>query len=120
MKYCTPEMSVSATITATAGTSTHGAHDRWPWGHMRMMMQTIWLVVLALPSGLAGMETPWSMPTTRRALTANSRAMITIATQAGSLPSPTRAIRAAEMRSLSASGSRNCPSVVIWPRERAT
>ena len=87
---------------------------------MRMMTQTIWLVVLALPRGLAGMDTPWSMPTTRSALTANSRAMMTIATQAGSLPRPTRAISAAEMSSLSASGSRNCPSVVTWPRERAT
>ena len=55
----------------------------------------------------------------RRALTANSRAMMTMATQAGRRCMPTRAMSGAAMSSLSASGSRNWPNVVTLSRERA-
>jgi len=39
-----------------------------------------------LPSALAGITTPWAAAATRRPLTANSRAMITIAAQAATRP----------------------------------
>jgi hypothetical protein len=55
----------------------------------------------------------------RRPLTANSRAMITIATQAASRSRLTRLISAAAIISLSATGSITLPKFVIDWRERA-
>ena len=52
-------------------------------------------------------------------MTANSRAMITIATHAASRSSSTSEISAAEISSLSASGSSSFPTVVIDCRDRA-
>ena len=52
-------------------------------------------------------------------MTANSREMMTIATQAASRSSETSEISAAETSSLSASGSRNFPTVVTACRDRA-
>ncbi len=56
---------------------------------------------------------------TRSPLTANSRAMITIATQAATRSSDTSEISAAAIRSLSAIGSITFPNVVTASRERA-
>src|SRR5660397_8510 len=57
--------------------------------------------------------------TMRRPDTANSLAIITIATHADTLPRSTKATSAAEIRSLSAKGSRNVPSTVVWLLRRA-
>jgi len=56
----------------------------------------------------------------RSTLTATSRPMMSMATQTAMRPWLTRAMSAAAMSSLSASGSRNCPSVVICLLRRAT
>src|SRR5680860_1793006 len=77
-------------------------------------MATIWLAVFAFPHLLAGMITFSAAATMRRPDTANSLAIITIATHADTLPRSTKATSAAEIRSLSAKGSRNVPSTVVW------
>ena len=56
----------------------------------------------------------------RSTLTATSRPMMTMATQAATRSCATSAMSAAAMSSLSASGSRNCPSVVTCLLRRAT
>ena len=56
---------------------------------------------------------------TRSPLTANSRAMITIATHAATRSSDTSEISAAAISSLSAIGSITLPNVVTDSRERA-
>ena len=65
------------------------------------------------------MIAPCCAAATRRPLTANSRAMITIATHAASRSRLTSAISAAAISSLSAIGSMTLPNVVIDSRERA-
>ena len=78
------------------------------------------VAVLTFPNELAEMTTPcWVPAATRSTVTANSRAMITIATHASSRPSDTRATSAAMIRSLSAIGSISFPTVVTQLRERA-
>src|SRR5660398_306764 len=57
--------------------------------------------------------------TMRRPDTADSLAIITIATHADTFPRSTKATSAAEIRSLSAKGSRNVPSTVVWLLRRA-
>ena len=75
---------------------------------------------MSFPSGLAEITTPCPVPTaTRSTVTANSRAMITIATQASSRPSETSATSAAMISSLSAIGSISLPNVVTQLRDRA-
>ena len=71
-----------------------------------------WKTVLILPQMLAGMTSPCSIASWRSPVTANSRAMITIATQALRRPSWTRLTSAAVTSSLSASGSISLPNVV--------
>ena len=53
-------------------------------------------------------------------MTANSRAMMMIATQAATSPVSTSETSTALIRSLSASGSRKAPATVTSPRERAS
>ena len=66
----------------------HGVTRKTPPGsRMIAKMASIWLAVLTLPHRLAGMTNRSAAATMRSPETANSRAMITIATQAGSLPS---------------------------------
>ena len=78
------------------------------------------MAVLSLPNGLAEITTPcWAPAATRSTVTANSRAMITIATHASSRPSETSATSAATISSLSAIGSISLPKVVTELRERA-
>ena len=72
-----------------------------------------------MPSGDAGITTPCSAATIRSIVTANSRAMITIATHAAIRPSDTSEISGAMISSLSASGSISLPKFVTLPRERA-
>ena len=72
-----------------------------------------------MPSLLAGITTPCCPAAMRRPLTANSRAMITIATQGSSLSRLTSEISAAAIISLSATGSITLPKVVTAWRERA-
>ena len=71
-----------------------------------------WSIVFSFPSQLAEMTTPCSTATARSPVTASSRAMITIATQAARRPSETSETSAATIRSLSASGSTSFPKVV--------
>ena len=75
--------------------------------------------VFTLPSQLAAITMPRSAAIARRPVTAISRAMITIATQASRRSSETSETSAAVTRSLSASGSISLPKVVTAPRERA-
>src|SRR3954454_18628906 len=77
-----------------------------------------WATVLSLPQMLAGMTSPCSIASWRRPVTANSRAMMTIATQAETRLSDTSDTSAAVTRSLSASGSISLPKVetLFWRR----
>ena len=68
---------------------------------------------------LAGITTPCWPAAIRRPLTANSLAMITIATHAATRSRLTSDRSAAAMSSLSAIGSMTLPKVVIDWRERA-
>ena len=72
-----------------------------------------------MPSQLAAITMPRSTAIARSPVTANSRAMITIATQAASRSSETSETSAAVISSLSASGSISLPKVVTASRERA-
>src|SRR2546425_7693898 len=65
------------------------------------------------------MTTPCCPAATRSPLTANSRAMITIATQGSTLFRLTSEMSAAAIRSLSAIGSMTFPNVVTLRRDRA-
>src|SRR5256714_739199 len=78
------------------------------------------MTVLTLPSVRAGVTTPCWLAVIRSIVTANSRAMITIATHAAKRPSETRVSRAPMTSSLSASGSISLPKVVIDWRRRAS
>ncbi len=81
---------------------------------------TFWLRALALPKRPAEMITFSAAATRRRPVTANSRAMITIATHAATAPVSTSDTSTAEISSLSARGSRKAPATVTMPRERAS
>ncbi len=83
------------------------------------MIATTCSIVFTFPSQLAWITTPCSAATSRNPVTANSRAMITIAIQAASRSSDTRAISDAAISNLSAIGSINLPKVVIAFRCRA-
>ena len=72
-----------------------------------------------MPSQLAEITIPRSAATARSPVTASSRAMITIATQAARRSSETSETSAATINSLSASGSISLPNVVTASRERA-
>ena len=82
-------------------------------------MAAICSTVFTLPIQLAAITTPRSAAIARSPVTANSRAMITIATQACSRSSETSEISAAVISSLSAIGSISLPKVVTASRERA-
>ena len=73
-------------------------------------------IVFALPHQFAEITTPWPVARQRATVTANSRAMMTIATQAGIRSSETSTTSAAMTSSLSATGSMSLPNVVIVPR----
>ncbi len=81
---------------------------------------TFWLKAFALPNRPADMITSSAAATSRSPVTANSRAMMTIAAHAATSPVSTRHTSTAEMRSLSARGSRNAPITVTMPRDRAS
>jgi len=76
-------------------------------------------VVLSLPHTLAPITCPCSTASRRSPVTANSRAMITIATHADSRSRETSATSAAVISSLSASGSISLPNAVSALRRRA-
>src|SRR4051794_41016430 len=86
---------------------------------MTARIAATWVTVFTFPSGLAGITTPCCPAATRRPLTANSRAMITIATHAATRCRLTSVISAAAISSLSAIGSITFPNVVMSLRERA-
>ena len=86
---------------------------------IRAITAAICSTVFALPSQLAAITMPRSAAIVRRIVTATSRAMITIATQASSRSSETSETRAPMISSLSASGSISLPKVVTESRERA-
>src|SRR4051812_25899560 len=79
-----------------------------------VMIATICDVVLNFPAGSAGSTRPLEAANARRPVIKNSRPMIRITIQAGTYISGswTKAMKAEEMRNLSASGSRKMPSVV--------
>ena len=86
---------------------------------IRAITAAICSTVLILPSQLAEITMPRSAAIARIMVTANSRAMITIATQASRRSSETRETSAATISSLSAIGSISLPKVVTASRERA-
>ena len=71
--------------------------------------------VLAFPSAEAGIDVPLFPRTARRAVTAISRAMMTIAAHSGNRSTITSEITVAETRSLSESGSSQTPVRVVIP-----
>jgi hypothetical protein len=78
--------------------------------------------ILYLPSSSAGTVMPFWLAIARNPVTASSRVMISAAIQAGTRGSPgnaTSITNTAATSSLSASGSRNCPSVDTIPWRRA-
>ena len=80
----------------------------------------IWDAILAFPHAEAGITIPWPEAIERSPVTANSRPTTTTTIQAGTRPTSTSEMNAAEIRSLSAMGSSSVPSVVISPRRRAS
>ena len=76
------------------------------------MTVNICTVVLYLPRDDAGILTPWSPAIERRPLIASSRPMMITTIHAGARPSSTNDMNAAEINSLSATGSSSCPSGV--------
>ncbi len=86
---------------------------------MRIVIPTYWDTVLSLPKEEAGTTTPMDRATPRSPVTASSRPMMTMATQARTMSTCTRATSAAATRSLSATGSSSVPKRVTWLRRRA-
>ena len=82
-------------------------------------MAAIWSAVLSLAEGDAEIARFCNAATERSAETANSRATTITTIQAGTKPSSTREMKAAEVRILSAAGSRSWPSRVTCWRRRA-
>ena len=76
-------------------------------------MPTTWKMVFCFPSCPAAMTIPSLMAMVRSPVTMNSRAMMTMTTQAATRPRWTSITSAAMTMSLSASGSRNLPMTVI-------
>ena len=74
---------------------------------------------MTFPNVLAAITTPAWVAPRRSTVTASSRAMMTIATHAGSRPRETSESSAAMISSLSARGSMSLPKVVTDPRVRA-
>ena len=83
------------------------------------MIATSCNAVLILPPSLAAITRPCADAMLRSPLTARSRPINTTTTQAGTRPSATMKMSTASTVSLSASGSRNFPSMLTWPRLRA-
>ncbi len=110
-KYSTPDHTVVISMSTTtsqsrsnfpmSGVSCHGVIIR-----QRPTSDT---VVLILPLHAAAITTPFSTAISRRPVTANSRAMMTMAAQLGICPQATKISTAANTSSLSASGSMNLP-----------
>jgi hypothetical protein len=76
-------------------------------------------VMVALPKSLAWITTFWDAAIPRSPVMARSRPTISTTIQAGTRPTCTKEIRLAEIRSLSATGSRSFPRVVTWRMLRA-
>ncbi len=83
------------------------------------MIATSCSAVLIFPLSLAEITIPCAAAMLRSPLTARSRPMVTTTTQAGARDSATMNTSTAVTSSLSASGSRNLPSVLTSPRVRA-
>ena len=77
------------------------------------------VTIFALPRSLALIVCPFESATPRRPVTANSRPTMMNTIQAGTRSSSTKQMKAAEMSSLSARGSRSLPKLVICLRRRA-
>ena len=75
--------------------------------------------IFTFPSGEAGMTIPRAYARLRSAVIANSRPMISATIQALAISICTSEMSAADVSSLSASGSITCPSGVICLRRRA-
>src|ERR1700742_4485988 len=106
-------------VTATAAETRTSTQAGEGLVAIRAITAAIWRTVFALPSQEAAITRPRSAAIVRRMVTATSRAMITIATQASRRFRETRETRAPMIRSLSASGSISLPKLVIELRERA-
>ena len=74
---------------------------------------------LSLPSCDAPITSSSPAATSRRPVTANSRATMMSTTHALTRPSSTSAVSAPTTSSLSASGSRNVPPTLVQSRRRA-
>ena len=83
------------------------------------MIATSCSAVFTLPPSLAAITSPSAEAMLRSPLMARSRAISTTTSQAGTRPSATMNTSTAVTISLSASGSRNLPSTLTWPRLRA-
>jgi hypothetical protein len=86
---------------------------------MYRLMATIWSMVLILPPRLAAI-TPRRMTQNRSAVTASSRARITMVTHQASSPSQDSVTSAEPVSALSAIGSAILPKSVIRLRRRAS
>jgi len=84
------------------------------------MIPDSWSEVFHFPPCDAEITTPSLMAMVRSPLMRNSRARITTTTQTGTRPRRRSITRADKTMSLSASGSRNFPSVVILFETRAS
>ena len=80
------------------------------------MIATSCNAVLILPPSLAAITSPCAEAMLRRPLMARSRAISTTTTQAATRASATMKTSTAVTSSLSASGSRNLPSMLTSPR----
>lgn len=83
------------------------------------MIANIWRQVLTFPDQPAAITMPRSAAIKRSPLTTNSREIITTVIQAGTICILLKQTRAAQTKSLSASGSINFPKLVIRLRLRA-
>src|SRR5438270_234103 len=86
---------------------------------MSARMATTSAAIFIFPSGDAATTIPRAYARLRRPVTANSRPMITATIHAGARSICTSEMSAADVRSLSASGSITWPSAVICFRRRA-
>src|SRR5262245_65077104 len=99
------------TLTATAAYSSRSTASGVGSKAIAKKIAATWTTVLALPDQLAAITTPWPVAAIRVAVTANSRAMITIEIHAATRSSETSAMSEATISSLSATGSHSLQEV---------